>query len=163
MHIQVCLASKSSLFAFKFRFVCLQIQVCLASNHYLEDLVFLKNQVQVNHCLKVWSGKWQAEGACTLMAYSVSWYTFTASGVTSTCREGLRYRQPPGPNPLCHRDDFVDRPRAMRIQIPFSQAHYICLPSTCISCLKFGGSVFSVHASGGGFPNPRSKGLEFRA
>jgi len=30
-------------------------------------------------------------------------------------RERLLYRQPTGPNPLYHRDDLVDRPRAMGV------------------------------------------------
>jgi hypothetical protein len=30
-------------------------------------------------------------------------------------RERLLYRQPTGPNPLYHRDDLVERPRAIQI------------------------------------------------
>jgi len=34
----------------------------------------------------------------------------------------------PGPNPLHHRDDYVDRPRAMGVRIPFSRQPYIYIP-----------------------------------
>ena len=36
-------------------------------------------------------------------------------------RERTLYWQPSGPNPLYHRDDQVDRPRAMGVCIPFSR------------------------------------------
>jgi len=35
---------------------------------------------------------------------------------------------PTGPNPLYHRDDLVDRPRATGVWIPFSRWPYIYLP-----------------------------------
>ena len=44
-------------------------------------------------------------------------------------QERLRYRQPTGLNPLYHRDDDVDRPRAMGIWIPFPRLPYVFLPS----------------------------------
>ena len=34
-------------------------------------------------------------------------------------RERVLYGQPAGPNPLYHRDDSVDRPRAMEFEFPF--------------------------------------------
>jgi len=36
-------------------------------------------------------------------------------------KERVLYFQPTGPNPLYHRDDQVDRPRAMAVSIPFSR------------------------------------------
>ena len=33
--------------------------------------------------------------------------------ISSACRERVVYCQPTGPNPFYHRDDLVDRPRAM--------------------------------------------------
>ena len=41
----------------------------------------------------------------------------------------ISYRQPTGPKPLDHRDDEVDRPRAMGVRIPFFGKPYICLPN----------------------------------
>ena len=37
----------------------------------------------------------------------------TLHGVVSPERERVLYCQPTGPDPLCHRDDAVDRPHAM--------------------------------------------------
>ena len=36
-------------------------------------------------------------------------------------RERVLYGQPAGPDPLYHRDDEVDRPRAIGVWIPFSR------------------------------------------
>jgi len=39
------------------------------------------------------------------------------------CAQGERvlYQKPAGPKPLYHRDDWVDRPRALGVRVPFSR------------------------------------------
>jgi len=52
------------------------------------------------------------------------WSPPTAQGTSlplKPARERLIYWRPTGPKPICHRDDLVDRPRAMGVWIPFSR------------------------------------------